>query len=808
MALTLNPIQAFKDSFKLTEMPLKDKKPSNTRDCLFISEVDEDGIFKVENKSGECLYDKVYVFSDVNYVNLDEGERNSLLQNLMQMLNYMSTDFKITVSNEYQNASEFIDHTYKNINESEYPRIASGMNRWIKEKVKEAKLPNINRLLYLTITVRANTHDEANSYFNQRQKSLEDFFRAFNSRIYPLTGAERLESIRKFFYRDEDHIPIRFDVPGRDPVNDVVPVSLDASNSNFFTYNENRYVSVLFARNVDSGLRDLDSFYCLSDVEYPSLVTVDYAPVNKNLLKGMLERSHLNNERSISSEIDARRKNGQIMAGVSYNKERKKDELEEYIDQVDDNNEHCVLASVLVVVTADSEKELGIRVESMKEKAKEAGFMLDTYNWVQLKAFNTALPIGCRLVKYKRSYLTSSAVALHPFHAQDLIEPGGFFMGMNRTTFHPVIANRKTLKSPQGMIVGHTGSGKSFLIKETEISQTLSTTNDDLTIIDPQNEYEGVCADYGGTFIDMTPKSKTYMNPLEIPNDLLKCKNTTECEKFIGDVADWARSFISAILEGHIYTSDHGKFIEKALVQIYQKAFDNQVSEMPTLRNLRDTLVEYEKESKFSKDIEKIHQMTNALDPWVDGSYDLFAHPSNVDMNSRMVCFGLANVSQRIWEPVMITIMAFLSNRLEYNQSLQRATRFIVDETQVVTANDMSAQMLLRAMITYRKYGGIVTLALQNVTRALQNPDLRESFSNCGYKCFLDSGGVDANNLATVQKLSSTEFEALSEPNPGYCLIIWGDKKILLDTTMSKDNPLYDDFSTNFHERAEKKAKN
>lgn len=37
--------------------------------------------------------------------------------------------------------------------------------------------------------------------------------------------------------------------------------------------------------------------------------------------------------------------------------------------------------------------------------------------------------------------------------------------------------------------------------------------------------------------------------------------------------------------------------------------------------------------------------------------------------------------------------------------------------------------------------------------------------------------------------------------------MVWGKKVIILDSLMSKDNPLYEVFSTNFHEKAEKARK-
>ena len=184
----------------------------------------------------------------------------------------------------------------------------------------------------------------------------------------------------------------------------------------------------------------------------------------------------------------------------------------------------------------------------------------------------------------------------------------------------------------------------------------------------------------------------------------------------------------------------------------------------------------------------------------------MFAHPSNVDLNNRFVVFGLHNVPEDNWEPVMISIMFFLSNRMEYNQYLQKATRLIIDEAQTVAKNRTSADIMLKAIVTYRKYGGICTLALQNLTRALENPELRDMFSNCGYKLFLDQGGVDARSLSEIQELSDIEFRHLSLEAPGSGLMVWGKKVILLDAGISRKNVLYERFSTNFHEKSREAA--
>lgn len=185
----------------------------------------------------------------------------------------------------------------------------------------------------------------------------------------------------------------------------------------------------------------------------------------------------------------------------------------------------------------------------------------------------------------------------------------------------------------------------------------------------------------------------------------------------------------------------------------------------------------------------------------------MLAYPSTVCLNNRMIGFGLKNVPPDNWEPVMVTVMHYTSTRMEYNQEAQRATHFIVDETQVVSRKGTSAEQLNTAVATFRKYGGICTMAMQNITAALENKMLKELFSNCNYKCFLDQGGADANALAQIQELSQTEFNALSSEEVGRGVMVWGKKVVLFDAKISKENELYPLINTNFHEKAKEAEK-
>ncbi len=799
MAFVVNPRKKFVDSGKKTIR--KKGIPGNVRDAFFIANVKSDGIFQIESGKGLKMYDRVYVFTDINYVNKDVNEKRSILEQLAAFLGFMNADFKITVANEYRNMSDFIRKVYSEMNRDAYPEISAGMKEWIRQKMKDGEVQDLERVLYLTVTVKAYSHEEARSYFLGIDMELEHMFLAMRSVLVPLNGEMRLSALKKFFYRDTDNFSFDFDTPYTDPLDTAIPISIDACEMDFMVFNGHQYASVLFGRNFNSSINEEKLIHELTRVDYPSIVTIDYAPVDRSVLKDYLRYLHTSAERAISQELDEKNKNGQTMSGISYMREKNMEEIEGVSDQIDDNDDSCLLVGLLVVITAESENELSKRIDSMKHAGKENGVILETYNWVQLKAFNTALPYGGRQVSHQRAFLTSSLVAMQPFYAQDLVETGGQMYGMNRTTKHLVFGNRKKLASPHGMIVGHTGSGKSMILKLL-IAQVLLCIPDDITVLDPQNEYQSICYDFGGQFIDFTPKSECHINPMEIPAEIWKTKDMVRRNQFIADVTKWANAFCQSIMRNMVFTQEHAAVIGECVREIYEEAFSRHVvKKQPTIRDLRQKLGILSEQREHEQDRILIRRIFNSLAEYTEGAYDMFAYPSNVDINNRFVAFGLHNVPEDFWEPVMITIMSFLSTRMEYNQKARKATRFIVDEAQTVANNESSAAIMLKAILTYRKYGGICTLALQNLTRALENPQLRDMFSNCGFKLFLDQGGVDAKRLTEIQELSEREFQSLGEETPGYGLMVWGKKIILLDSQIAKENVLYQKFSTNFHEK-------
>lgn len=796
MGIFNNP---FKDSKKITDPMVA--YPKNVRQSLNIKQVYENGIFQIGKQKEYHLYDRCYLFEDINYKDKDDEDKKKILLSIMQWLKSMHVQFRVELVSEYQDMQEFLDGIYGSIDQTAYPGHAKGLKHWIRDKAQEGN-PEIRQLRYLIVTCTAKSYEDAKIQFNILDTELHQYFVKWNSKLHVLNAEQRLRSLHAFFHPKEEYHLNLMRMKDGSWKNDILPTSMEGF-PNFIIFNhDQRYVSVLYAKDYANSLDDGKVVSGFSNLPFPLHITLDYAPVDREVLKNKLNNAYMNNEKAITQELEMRQRRNQYTLGTSYAKERRKEELEAYKDQIDDNDEGCLFLGFLIVVTAESEKELERRINEVRAIGRGNGVYLEIYYHRQLKALNTALPFGGRQVNVMRSLLTSSAVAFQPYYAMDL-QGRGMVYGINRRTKRLLCGDRKTLKSPHGIIIGHTGSGKSVLVKMTEVLQSLVGTQDDLTIIDPQNEYEETCLEMGGAYYDLTPKSHIHINAMEIPEEVFYAENQ-EREQFVADVTDWAISFCVAIMTNILVTQEHYSIIGRCIRNVYKQFYAQKtLVRQPTLRELREELKKEMNRVDNDQDLTLIRQLYNSLEEFTEGSFDMFAHPSNINSRKRFVGFGLKNVSEKMWEPVMVTVMFFLSSRMNHNQKLQKATHLIIDESQVVCEHKSSADMLLKAVETYRKFGGICTMCLQNMTRAIENPELRDMFSNCDFKVFLDQGGVDAKTIAQIQEFSTQEYESLSTAVPGYGVLVWEKQVFLLDARIAKENILYQKFSTNFHEKAE-----
>ena len=76
------------------------------------------------------------------------------------------------------------------------------------------------------------------------------------------------------------------------------------------------------------------------------------------------------------------------------------------------------------------------------------------------------------------------------------------YYGMNALSHNIIMADRKKLKSANGLYLGSTGSGKSFSAKR-EIINVFLATQDRIIIVDPMGEYAPLVRRLGGQVLSL-----------------------------------------------------------------------------------------------------------------------------------------------------------------------------------------------------------------------------------------------------------------------------------------------------------------
>ena len=103
----------FGDTFKTVKSLSESvyQVPKSVQQSIPIYRISQNGIFEIEKKNGEHVFDKAYVLEDVNYSTKDEEEKEEFLLALCKVFNSMNIDFKFLVINQRRDVERLFKGT-------------------------------------------------------------------------------------------------------------------------------------------------------------------------------------------------------------------------------------------------------------------------------------------------------------------------------------------------------------------------------------------------------------------------------------------------------------------------------------------------------------------------------------------------------------------------------------------------------------------------------------------------------------------------------------------------------------------------
>ena len=185
------------------------------------------------------------------------------------------------------------------------------------------------------------------------------------------------------------------------------------------------------------------------------------------------------------------------------------------------------------------------------------------------------------------------------------------------------------------------------------------------------------------------------------------------------------------------------------------------------------------------------HFIATALEIYVTGSLNVFNHRTNVEINSRIVCYIIKNLGKQLKKFGMQVVQDQVWGRVSENREVKKSTRLYIDEMHLLLRDEQTAAYTVEIWKRFRKWGGIPTGITQNVKDLLSSAEIENIFENSDFIYMLNQAAGDRQILAKQLNISPHQLSYVTNSGAGEGLLFFGNVIIPFVDHFPKDTELY-----------------
>ncbi|OGC58510.1 hypothetical protein A3A70_01900 [candidate division WWE3 bacterium RIFCSPLOWO2_01_FULL_42_11] len=428
--------------------------------------------------------------------------------------------------------------------------------------------------------------------------------------------------------------------------------------------------------------------------------------------------------------------------------------------------------SFYITISAESLEELNQATKNL-EGILGSLLVLTKHATLQMEeAFQSTIPVGIDKLKITRNMDTTSLASTFPFTSSELTQNKGILYGINEHNGSLIIFDRFSMENANSVVFAKSGAGKSYLVKLEALRSLMFGI--EMIIVDPENEYQTLCASVGGEYLTFSQNSPIKINPFDLSNIQIEGENA------LGMKILSLHTMFDIMLGG--LNANEQAILDRALIKTYSS------------RGITSDPLTQEKEPPLMEDLYKIFLgmedteakgLASRMERYIKGSMmGIFDQPTNFDIQNTFTVFAIRDMEDALRPAAMFIILDFIWNRIR--RDLKKRL-LIVDEAWYLMKHPQSATFMYSLAKRARKYYLGLTTITQDVEDFMSSEYGRPIITNSSMQILLKQHPAAIDALAEVFYLSEGEKQLLLAAGIGEGLFFAGSNHVAMQVVASEE---------------------
>ncbi|MCM1360126.1 MAG: hypothetical protein NC132_06540 [Corallococcus sp.] len=468
-------------------------------------------------------------------------------------------------------------------------------------------------------------------------------------------------------------------------------------------------------------------------------------------------------------------------------------------------NETLLDCTLTITGFNNTQEENAAFRKEITRKIRSCGFTVNLLRGRQLDGYITAgISRRSTLKRYERGINSESLAAVFPFVFTSTLEPNGVAIGYD---YYPIILDiwkrGEQYTNSNIVCIGKSGAGKSYFTSS--LVTTLQSDNVYAYIFDPENEYNILCENMGGKFIDVGNAGEGRINPLQIYQILTDEGEQAAPEMVYSAHLRLLEDFFRITMQG--IAQDSLEELNNLVGKVYAKKGILPTTDISALNAddfpvFDDLLQVVEEELAIEKQSMRFDNLTRVkmyLKKFADGGRyaQLWNGASTLSSDERFCVFNFQSLFESkntvVVNAQMLLFLRYLEQKiinireLNNNQGADIHPLVVIDEgySFIDPSYPIALDFIRSWFKRIRKYNGAMMFLTQNLSDILGKAEIIDKTSaiinNSQYSFIFGLQPADIEALSNLYRLSGgindTERNAIATAKCGDCFAVLSSRQ-------------------------------